>query len=78
MTHTVDIWKGLTKLGSGTGTADSASITSYSGTEPINGRNVLVTCTSGTNATGRTYRSRVVSGSGSSTLVMFDKDPFAD
>jgi hypothetical protein len=78
MTHTVDVYKDKIKLGSGTGTAGSASITSYSGTAPVNGRNVQVTCTSGTNATGRTYNARVVSGSGSSTLVMFYADPFAD
>jgi hypothetical protein len=76
MTHTVKVYKNGILLGTGTGTAGSASITSYTGDAPGFGRNVQVTCTTGTNATGKTYNTRLLSGT--STLVMRDADPFAD
>lgn len=68
-TYAVDIYKGSIKLGSGTADDASTSITSYSGTAPVNGRNVRVVRTASTNA-GKSYPARVLSGSGTSTLVM--------
>lgn len=74
-TYAVDIYKGSIKLGAGTADDASANVTSYTGTAPINGRNVRVVRTASTNA-GKSYPARVVSGSGSGTLVMNCKCDF--
>lgn len=78
MAVTVDVYKGLVKLGSGTCTNNSASLTSYSGTAPINGRNVQIAATAAvSSAVGSSFRTRIVSGSGTSTLTLADACPFA-
>jgi type 1 fimbria pilin len=62
----------------GTGTADTANntITSYSGTAPINGRNIQIQNRATTNL-GRSYNVRVLSGSGTATLTLNAPFPYA-
>lgn len=76
MASTCDIYKGMVKLGSGTCEADSASITSYSGTDPENLRNVTLVITQAGDNVGRSIWTRVQSGSGTATLVLKDTIPF--
>jgi hypothetical protein len=77
MAVTVDIYKGPNKLGSGTCTNGSASMTSYSGTAPINGRNVQIAVTAAVSSpVGSNFRTTIVSGSGTSTLTLKDPCPF--
>lgn len=67
MTVAVDIYKNGTKLGSGTATAGSTSITSFSaqsGRTVGSGRNVQITATNGNNV-GFTWSTRVVTDGGS-------------
>ena len=61
----------------GTGTANDAAstIVSYSGTAPQNGRNIQVLRTAG-NSLGKSYQARVLSGSGTATLVLNTKCDF--
>lgn len=78
MTITVDLYKGLAKLGSGTATAASASITSYSANLSRalgTGRNVTLTPTTGNNI-GASWRSRVVLDGGA-TVTLADPCPFS-
>ena len=89
MTHTVDVYLNNVKVSSGTATAGSATIASttdtanlygiYAGrlSDPFLGKPVTVHCTSGTNSTGRSWRTRLITDNGTS-LVMSDVDPFAD
>ena len=62
----------------GTGTADTANntITSYSGTAPINGRNIQIQNRETLNL-GRSYNVRVLSGSGTATLTLNHPFPYA-
>lgn len=76
MASTCDIYKGMVKLGSGSCEAASASITSYSGTDPQNLRNVSVVITQVGTHVGRSISTRVESGSGTATLVLRDTIPF--
>lgn len=76
MASTCDVYKGGIKLGSGSVEAASASLTSYSGTAPVNLRNVMVTITQAGTHVGRSYFTRVISGSGTATLVLRDTCPF--
>jgi hypothetical protein len=76
MASTCDIYKGSNKLGSGSCEAASASITSYTGTAPINLRNVQVVVTEAGDHTGKSIWTRVQSGSGTATLVIRDAIPF--
>ena len=78
MTHTVKVYKQGIELGEGTATADSASITSYTGVnERVThvGRNVQIVPTTGSNI-GATWRARVLTDA--STLVVSTPDPFSD
>lgn len=68
-TYAVDLYKGSIKLGAGTANDAANTITSYTGTAPINGRNIRVVRTASTNA-GKSYMARVVSGSGTGTLTL--------
>jgi hypothetical protein len=77
MTHTVSVYKDGILLGTGTNTAASATTASYTGTAPVNGRNVQVAITSGTQA-GAVYRVRLLSGSGTSSLVFNHVDSYPD
>jgi hypothetical protein len=62
----------------GTGSQTTTSISSYSGTAPGNGRNVQVVNVTAAGATlGRSWQSRVVSGSGTATLTMNRAAPYA-
>ena len=78
MTITVDVYKSNLKLGSGTATANSRSITSFtvsSGLVVGPGRNVPVTPTSGNNI-GATMATRAITDGGTS-LTLKDPVPFS-
>ena len=86
MTQTVDVYTtGGIKLGTGTATSGSATISSFTRTAnaayPYDtvgaGRNVLVSPTTGTNATGRAYQTRVVTD-GVTSLTLAAVHPVAD
>lgn len=71
MSYTVDVYKGVTKLGSGTATNGGFTITSFTavtGRSVISGRNVEVTATSGS-CIGATQRMRCITD-GATTLTM--------
>lgn len=74
-TYAVDIYKNNLKLGAGTANDAAATIVSYSGTAPVDGRNIRVVRTASTNA-GNSYPARVLSGSGTSTLTLNCKCDF--
>lgn len=77
MAVTVDVYKGPNKLGSGTCTNGSASMTSYTGTAPINGRNVQVAMTAAVSSgVGSGFQTTIISGSGTATLTLKDPCPF--
>ena len=76
MASTCDIYKSNLKLGEGSVEADSASLTSYSGTAPINGRNVVVVVTQAGDHAGKSFLTRILSGSGTATLTLKDACPF--
>lgn len=75
-TFTCGVYKHGRLLGTGTMTDADASITSYSGTAPGQGRNVQVSVTQAGTHTGKSFQTRIVGGSGTSTLTMSDKCPF--
>lgn len=78
MTIAVDIYKNGTKLGSGTATAASASITSFTvvtGRVVGPGRNVQLTPTAGNNV-GATMNTRVITDGGTS-LTLASPVPFS-
>lgn len=75
-TFTCGVYKHGILLGTGTLTDNSASLTSYSGTAPRNGRNVQISVTQAGTHTGKSFSTRIMSGSGTSTLTMSDKCPF--
>lgn len=76
MASTCDVYKGNNLLGAGSVEAASASLTSYSGTAPINGRNVRVVITQAGTHAGKSIWTRVLSGSGTATLTLNDAVPF--
>lgn len=78
MTISVDIYKGVNKLGSGTATAGSAAVTAFStvnGNVVGSGRNVQVTMTTGNNI-GASFNTRVLTDDGA-TLTLSDPIPFS-
>lgn len=75
-TFSCGVYKHGQLLGTGTLTDASASITSYSGTAPGPGRNVQVSVTQAGTHVGKSFRTRIVGGSGTSTLTMSDICPF--
>lgn len=78
MTIAVDVYKNGTKLGSGTATAASATIASFTvvtGRVVGSGRNVQVTPTAGNNI-GATMNTRVITDGGTS-LTLSDPVPFS-
>lgn len=75
MAYNVDVYKGCNKLGAGSMTNGSKSLTSYSGTAPVSGRNVQITATDGNNI-GATIWTRVVNDGGT-TLTLQDAGPFS-
>jgi hypothetical protein len=71
MAYNVDVYKGATKLGSGSATNGQFTITTFSATNSrvvASGRNVSVTATSGS-CIGQTQQMRCVTDGGS-TLTM--------
>jgi hypothetical protein len=76
MASTCTVCKGNIQLGTGSVAAGSTSITSYSGTAPINGRNVVVSVTQAGTHAGRSFATEIISGSGTATLVVNDACPF--
>lgn len=84
MTQTVKIYTdGGMLLAHGTATNGSATIASVTvdggGPNSVVGhnRNVVVTSTSGSNATGKSYLNRVLTDN-TTSLVMYEKHPFSD
>lgn len=76
MAVTVDVYKGPNKLGSGTCTNGSTSMTSYTGIAPISGRNVQIAVTAAVSSTiGQSFQTRVVTDGGA-TLTLKDPCPF--
>jgi hypothetical protein len=75
-TASVKLYKDGIYLGAGTADTAANTITSYSGTAPINGRNIQITNEETTNL-GRSYNARVLSGSGTATLTLDSPFPFA-
>ena len=78
MSLTVDVYKGPHKLGTGTATNQSTSITGYSanlGRLLGTGRNVTLVATSGANI-GASWRSRVVTDGGA-TLTLATPCPYS-
>ena len=61
----------------GTGSQTTTSVGSYSGTAPGNGRNIQIVVTDAGTTLGRSYMARVMSGSGTSTLVVNRPMPYA-
>lgn len=76
MASTCDVYKGQILLGTGSVEAASASLTSYSGTDPINGRHVTVVVTQAGDHAGKSIWTTVLSGSGTATLTLQDALPF--
>lgn len=75
-TFACGVYKHGVLLGTGTLTDASASITSYSGTAPGQGRNVQISVTAAGTHNGKSFRTRIIAGSGTATLTMRDKCPF--
>ncbi len=75
MAYTVDVYKGVNKLGSGSMTNASKSLTSYTGTAPGSGRNVQITAVDGSNI-GASVATRVVTDA-TTTLTLQDVGPFS-
>jgi hypothetical protein len=73
---TVSIYKQGLLLGTG-GNATTTSVTTYAGTAPGNGRNIQVVITQAGTMVGKSYNTRVMSGSGTATLTMKDAIPYA-
>lgn len=60
----------------GTGSQTTTSVASYSGAAPGNGRNIQIVITGAGSTLGRSYSTRIISGSGTSTLTVKDPVPF--
>ena len=76
MASTCSVYKGNNLLGTGSIEAASASLTSYSGEAPFNGRNVVVTVTQAGTHAGKSFSTRILSGSGTATLTLRNVCPF--
>ena len=61
----------------GTGSQTTTSVASYSGTAPGNGRNIQIVITEAGSTLGRSYQTRIMDGSGTSTLTVKDAVPYA-
>lgn len=61
----------------GTGSQTTTSVASYSGAAPRNGRNVQILITAAGATLGRSYMTRILSGSGTATLTVKDPVPYA-
>lgn len=61
----------------GTGSQTTTSVASYSGTAPGNGRNIQIVITAAGSTLGRSYQTRIMDGSGTSTLTVKDAVPYA-
>ena len=61
----------------GTGSQTTTSVASYSGTAPGNGRNIQIVITAAGSTLGRSYQTRIMGGSGTSTLTVKDAVPYA-
>lgn len=72
---TCSIWKGSVRLGTGSITSGSTSVTGYSGVAPKTGRNVRLMITSSTDA-GKVLPVRIAADGGS-TLTLAKANPFA-
>lgn len=74
---TCDVYKGPVKLGSGTATSGSATISSYTstGVKAEDRLNVVVAITSSTH-TGSSFRARILTDGGTS-LTLSEASPFA-
>lgn len=78
-TLSIDIWKSGIKLGSGTATSSSASVTSWTATSdlpPIKFRNVQIAVTQAGTHNGRNWNTTVLNDNGSGTLTLEDACPF--
>jgi hypothetical protein len=77
MTYAVDVYKGGIKLGGGTATAASATVSSYTaavaGNSPA-GKNVTVVATAGNNI-GASINTRILTD-GTTSLTLQDKGPY--
>jgi hypothetical protein len=60
----------------GTGAQTTTSVASYTGDAPGNGRNIQIVITAAGATLGRSYPTRVMSGSGTSTLTVKDPVPY--
>lgn len=76
MASTCSIYKAGTLLGTGSCADGSASITSYSGTAPGQGRNITAVVTQAGTHVGRHWRARITAGSGTATLTLSEKCPY--
>ena len=76
MASTCDVYKGQVLLGAGSVEDGSTSLTSYSGTAPIDGRNVTVVITQAGTHAGKSIWTRILSGSGTATLTLRNSVPF--
>lgn len=74
MAYNVDVYKGGIKLGAGSATGGSRTVSSYTGTAPNSGRNVTVVSTGGNNV-GASINTRVVTDGGTS-LTLYDAGPY--
>jgi len=79
MAHNVSVYKGCNRLGTGTMTNGSATVSSYTadvaGNSPA-GKNVSVTMTGGSN-TGQTMWTRILTDN-TTSLTLKDASPFND
>jgi hypothetical protein len=73
--YNVSVYKNGRLLGTGSMTNGSKTVSTYSGTAPISGRNVSITATGGNN-TGATINTRVVTDGGTS-LTLYDAGPYS-
>jgi hypothetical protein len=76
MASTCSVYKHGILLGTGSVSAASASLTSYSGTAPGPGRNVMISITQAGTHSGRSFAARVLAGSGTATLTLSQACPF--
>lgn len=76
MASTCAVYKHGILLGTASCEADSASLTSYSGTDPHDGRNVQIVVTEDGTHKGRSWNARVLSGSGTATLTVDRACPY--
>lgn len=80
MALTVDVYKNGLKLGSGSATSGSASITSFSrnGNAVVARRNLQFTITQAGDHAGRTWAARVLDDNGAGTLTLSQACPFIE